>query len=253
VKEAVTWVSIELLGCRHKRGGSEIFDFGVQCLLPASYNRTMFASNLDRKKKCMLKDFNNDRVTLVKSDGQVEKENIPALVAGDMIFTADQTLLLEVGDHLLRSLPNGLVEDYEITNPKFFNIGSDSHFQINVRKAGAPKEQATVIQGITNHFTGSNARVNINSTDNSINLSAEFSREQLLDFVNQIRPVVPQLPEEGREIIEAQLVTIEQESAKPKPSKISILGALQSIKSVAEGASGNLVAAGIISLITALL
>lgn len=201
----------------------------------------------------MLRDFNKDRVTLVKSDGQVEKEDIPALVTGDMVYTADQTLPIEVGDHLLRKLPNGLVEDYEITDPKFFNVGSKPHFQIHVQKVGAPKQQATVIQGMTNNFTGSNARVNINSNDTSINVSADFSQEQLRNFIDQVRPVVSQLPEDGQEIVEAQLVTIEEEVRKPEPSNISVLGALQSIKSVAEGASGNLVAAGIISLIGALL
>lgn len=201
----------------------------------------------------MLKDFNKDRVTLVKSNGQVAKENIPALVTGSMVCTADQTLPLEVGDHLLRKLPNGLVEDYEITNPKFFNVGSNSYFQIDVRKHGAPKEQATIIQGINNHFTGPNARVNIHSTDNSINVSAGFTQEQLRNFVGQVRPVVSQLPQDGREIVEAQLLTIEREADEPSPSKMSVLGALQSIKTVAEGASGNLVAAGIISLISALL
>ena len=196
----------------------------------------------------MLRDFNKDRITLVKADGQVAKEDIPALVTGDMIFTADQSLPLEVGDHLLRELPNGLVEDYEVTNPKFYNVGSKAHFQIEVRKDGAPKEQTSVIQGITNHFSGANSRVNINSTDNSINISADFSQAQLKDLVDQIRPVIAQLPEDGREIIDAQLVVIDEEAQNPVPSKMRILGALQAIKTVAEGASGNLVAAGIISL-----
>ncbi|WP_299075440.1 hypothetical protein [uncultured Ruegeria sp.] len=201
----------------------------------------------------MLKDFNKDRVTLVKSDGKVVKEDIPALVTGDMVFTSDQSLPLEVGDHLLRKLPNGLVEDYEITNPKFFNVGSDSHFHIDVRKAGSPKEVSTVVQGITAHFTGSNARLNINSTDNSTNISADFSQEQLRDFIQQVRPVISQLPTDSRDVVDAQLVTLEEEAEKAKPSKVRVLGALQSIKSVAEGASGNLVAAGIISLLGALL
>lgn len=200
----------------------------------------------------MLRDFNKDRVTLVKADGEVAKEAIPALVTGDMIFTADQSLPLEVGDHLLRELPNGLVEDYEITNPKFYNVGSDSHFQIDVRKAGSPEEQTSVIQGITNHFSGANSRVNINSTDNSINISADFSQEQLRDLVDQIRPVISQLPEDRREIVDAQLVVIDEEAQKPTPSKMRVLSALQSIKTAAEGASGNLVAAGIISLIGSL-
>lgn len=201
----------------------------------------------------MLTDFDKDQVTLVKPDGQIIKEDIPALVTGDMILTSDDSLPLEVGDHLLRKLPNGLVEDYEVINPKFYNVGSDSHFQIDVKKAGMPKEQSSVVQGITAHFSGSNARLNINSTDNSTNFAADLSVERLRDFVDQVRPVISQLPEEGRTVIENQLTIIEEEATKPKPSKMSVLGALQSIKSIAEGASGNLVAAGIISLIGALL
>ncbi len=203
----------------------------------------------------MLRDFNKDKVTLVKADGTVAKEQVPALVTGEMIFTADKTLPVEVGDYLLRNLPNGLVEKYEVTNPKYYDVGHgmDAHFQIDVARAGSPQAQAAVVQGITNNFNGPNSRVNINSTDNSINVSADFSSEQLRDFIEQVRPVLSQLPEDGQEIIEAQLVTIEEEADKPNPTKMRVLSALQSIKSVAEGASGNLVAAGIISLIGALL
>jgi len=203
----------------------------------------------------MLRDFDKDNVTLVKADGTVAKEQVPALVTGNMIFTADKHLPVEVGDYLLRDLPNGLVEKYEVRNPKYYDVGHglDAHFQIDVVRAGAPQAQATVVQGITNNFTGPNSRVNINSTDNSINVTADFSSDQLRDFIDQVRPVLSQLPEDSQEIVEAQLVTIKEEADKPKPAKMRVLSALQSIKSVAEGASGNLVAAGIISLIGALL
>lgn len=203
----------------------------------------------------MLSDFKKDKVTLVKADGTVAKEHIPALVTGEMIFTADKALPVEVGDYLLRTLPNGLVEKYEVTNPKYYDVGHgrDAHFQIDVTRAGSPQARAAVVQGITNNFSGPNSRVNINSTDNSINVSADFSSKQLHDFVEQVRPVLSQLPEDSQQIIEAQLVTIEEEADKPTPTKMRVLSALQSIKSVAEGASGNLVAAGIISLIGALL
>ena len=203
----------------------------------------------------MLRDFNKHKVTLVKADGTVAKEQIPALVTGKVIFTADKTLPVEVGDFLLRNLPNGLVEKYEVTNPKYYDLGrgGDAHFQIDVTRAGSPQAQSAVVQGITNNFNGPNSRVNINSTDNSINVSADFSSKQLHDFVEQVRPVLSLLSEDSRKIIEAQLVTIEEEADKPNPTKMRVLSALQSIKSVAEGASGNLVAAGIISLIGALL
>lgn len=202
----------------------------------------------------MLHDFNRDKVTLVKADGTVAKESVPALVTDNMIFTADKQLPVEVGDYLLRDLPNGLVEKYEVRNPKYYDVGPgvDAHFQIDVARAGAPRPQAAVVQSITNNFTGANSRVNINSTDNSINILAEFSSDQLRDFIEQVRPVLSQLPRDSQEIVEAQLVTIEEEANKPKPARVRVLAALQSIRSVAESASGNLVAAGIISLIRAL-
>jgi hypothetical protein len=203
----------------------------------------------------MLSDFNKDKVTLVKADGKVARERIPALVTGEMIFTADETLPVEVGDFLLRNLPNGLVEKYEVTNPKYYDVGhgQDAHFQIDVTRAEAPQSKASVVQGITNNFNGPNSRVNINSTDNSVNISADLSSEKLQSFVEQVRPLLSQLPEESQQIIEAQLVTIEEEVDKTTPTKIRALSALQAIKSVAEGASGNLVAAGIISLIGTLI
>jgi hypothetical protein len=203
----------------------------------------------------MLRDFNKDKVTLVKADGTVAKEQVPALVSGDMIFTSDKQLPVEVGDSLLRDLPNGLVEKYEVRNPQYYDVGHglDAHFQIEVVRVGTQQAQAAVVQSITNNFAGPNSRVNIHSTDNSFNVTADFSKNQLRDFIEQVRPVLSQLPKDSQEIVKAQLVTIEEEADKPTPVKMRVLSALQSIKSVAEGASGNLVAEGIISLIKALL
>ncbi|TPW26339.1 hypothetical protein FJU08_22390 [Martelella alba] len=203
----------------------------------------------------MLSEFNKDKITLVKADGTVEREQIPAFVTGDMIFTAETQLPVEVGDYLLRKLPNGLVEKYEVMNPKYYDgeYGLAPHFQIEVVRFGTPQAQRTVPQGITNNFTGPNSRVNINSTDNSINISSDFSSDQLRDFIEQVRSVLSHLPEGSQEAVEAKLAIIGEEADKPKPSKMRVLSALQSIKSVAEGASGNLVAAGIINLIGALL
>ena len=203
----------------------------------------------------MLPDFNKDKVTLAKADGTVVKDQVPAFVTEDMIFTGDKDLPVQIGDYLLRELPNGLVEKYEVKNPKYYDAryNLDAHFQIDVVRVGTPQAQAAVGQSITNHFTGPNSRVNINSTDNSLNVSADFQSEQLHDFIEQVRSVLSQVPEDCQEIVESQLVTIEEEVNKPNPAKMPVLSALQSIKSVAEGASGNLVAAGIISLIRALL
>lgn len=203
----------------------------------------------------MLRDFNKDRISLVKESGEVSQEDMPALVTGSTIFVADDTFPVEVNDHILRTLPNGLVEDYVVVDPVFYSkalVGMDSHFQIKVRKHGAPASKKSVVQGITNNFHGPNSRVNINSTDNSVNISASISVEQISSFLAQLRPVVEHLPDEAQSLVQKQIEVLEEEERKDSPSQLRVRGALNSIKTVAEGASGNLVATGIQGLITSL-
>ncbi len=111
-------------------------------------------------------------------------------MTGTTIFVADETFPVEVNDHLLRKLPSGLVEDYIVVDPGFYSkslVDIDSHFQIKVRKHGSPASKGSVVQGITNNFHGANSRVNINSVDNSINVSASISSEKIADFISQLR------------------------------------------------------------------
>jgi len=93
------------------------------------------------------------------------------------IITFDADLPLEPGDHFLRSLPSGLVEDYVVEDPNFMTgiRGIPSSFQSKVhrsRQAAASPQQ--VIQHITNHFNGDNSRVTF-GTDNSVNVVNQLS------------------------------------------------------------------------------
>ncbi|AMM84118.1 hypothetical protein [Martelella sp. AD-3] len=122
----------------------------------------------------MIRNLMHDRVTHVKKDGTVMKENIRASVQTNRIFMDDETLQLQPEDSLLRILPSGLVEEYIVEDPGFFAGGSmlPSHFQTKVRRSDAPVATATsIIQNITHNFTisGNNSRINFNSTDNSQN------------------------------------------------------------------------------------
>ncbi|MBY5413501.1 hypothetical protein HFO98_34965 [Rhizobium leguminosarum] len=85
-------------------------------------------------------DLTTDKVTLVKADGTLIKENIKAQVSPGKIITFDKTLPLQPNDHLLRPLPNGLVEDYIVTDPGYFAgiHGIEGHFQAKVRRSDAP-------------------------------------------------------------------------------------------------------------------
>ena len=197
----------------------------------------------------MLKDVLNDRVTLIKADGTVERENIPSLVSAGKIMIQDTTVPLEVGDHLLRKLENGLVEDFVVDDPVFQQGvgGIKSFYNARVSRSGSPttKYEAAISQ-ITNNFHGANSRVNIGSTDNSTNISTIISSEKIHEFIGQVRPVMSALPEQYIEEIREPFALLEAEAEKPELSQMKVRGALQAIKTVAEGATGNLVASGIV-------
>ena len=67
-----------------------------------------------------LKKLINDQVTLVKANGKVAREDIPAHVQPELIVIMDVTVPLEMGDHLLRTLNNGNVEDFIVDHPTFY-------------------------------------------------------------------------------------------------------------------------------------
>jgi hypothetical protein len=207
----------------------------------------------------MVKELIDSEVTLVKPNGTVV-ENIPAHVQAELIIITDETVPIEVGDHLLRELKNGLSDDFIVENYAHYDtkiMGMDSHAQIKVRRNGSPSKQGTIIQNITNNNItntqhGDHSKINIQSTDNSQNMVTTISSEQLKQFLDEVAPVLGQLPDEQRQTIEGELAILKEESTNAEPSQMKTRGALQSIKTAAEGAAGNLVATGIIGLIAAI-
>ena len=111
-------------------------------------------------------DLMTDRLTLVKKDGTVAKDNIVGSVQGTTIITMDQNLPVQAGDHLLRKLPNGFTEDFEVLAPNFQSGGSLSHWSIKTRRSDEP---AAPLETVVAHITGDNARVSIHSVDHSTN------------------------------------------------------------------------------------
>ena len=204
----------------------------------------------------MLDHMLNDRVTLVKEDGTINRDSIPSLVTKGKIQIHDATIPIEVGDHLLRKLPSGLVEDYVVDDPVLHaGIGTVKAFYIvEVTRSSQPTAQPqSVIQSITNHFHGSNSRVNINTTDQSINVSSNVQMERIQPFLDQVKALESALPAEVRTEIAPSIALLETELRSGNPSQAQMIGALSSIKNVAEGAMGNLVASGIVALAASLL
>lgn len=133
----------------------------------------------------MFKEFYRDIITLIKKDG-TKIDNIKADVQTEKVFTDDVSVLFEEGDIILRTLPKGKSEYYEIINPEFHKgfYGIPDNYQIKVRKTTQRAKQSPIYV----HATGS-AKVNINSTDNSINNS--FNDDS--DIFNKLLQIAQQI------------------------------------------------------------
>lgn len=148
--------------------------------------------------------LSNDVISLIKPDGTVV-EGIKANVQPNLIFIHDEQVPLEEGDKIYRKLPNGLVETYVVLDRGYHSQRSvlPGHYQAKVRKEGSIKEQQ--YQSIINIYnaSGPNSRVNINSTDNSVNIN---SNQSLL--FEEIRGALESIKE--KEVQERSLLILEE-------------------------------------------
>ena len=115
-------------------------------------------------------DLEADRLTIVKQDGTVIRD-VGASVQSKMIFISDEKLPLEEGDKIYRQLPSGLVETFVVMDKGFIAspFAGMSHYEVKYRKEGSLDRKA--FDRIINVYnvSGQNARVNIQSVDNSVN------------------------------------------------------------------------------------
>ncbi|OAE46821.1 hypothetical protein A7J57_12095 [Agrobacterium tumefaciens] len=198
-------------------------------------------------------DMMNDVVTLVKKDGTVVKEGIKAQVSKGSIITFDASLPIEPGDHFVRIQQSGLAEDYIVIDPGYMSgmggrAGIPNHFQSKVRRSDAPVAPPSTI---INNIHGPNARVNINSVDNSTNTNTTITIQPLevASLIEKIKPHLAALPEDTRTQMQLPIELLESEIRSGKPNSSVLVEGLKSMKVIAEGAAGNLVAAGIGAMI----
>jgi hypothetical protein len=115
--------------------------------------------------------FNRDTVDLLKQDG-TRTTGISATVASsNAIHIGGNKLRIDPGDLILRTIATGAEETFQVVDPVFYDgrMGIPAHYQLKVKKLGLPEANAAV-QHITYNLTGNNARVNVNSVDNSTNV-----------------------------------------------------------------------------------
>lgn len=197
----------------------------------------------------MVGNLMRDKITLVREDGEVVREGIPASVQRGKIITKATDLHFQNGDHLLRTLPNNMVEEYQVLDTHFANHPTLGHWSLEVRRTDQPPAAPNTIIA---HIQGNNSRVLINSTDYSTNSIGALDNAQLQQLVLQVRANIGNLPQDIQATVASALSVIEEERNKPTPDASRLHHALNSMKTACEGAAGNLVATGIVGLITQL-
>lgn len=127
--------------------------------------------SIDNGEKYMVERMMKEMLSFVKADGTGQKDGIKGLVTEGKVFTFDTSLPVQPEDRFLRELPSGLVEEYIVEDPGYQGgVGGaiKPHFQTKVRRSDSPAAPALTI---INNIQGENARVNIDSVDNSQNLA----------------------------------------------------------------------------------
>jgi len=139
----------------------------------------------------MLRGMMKDQVTLVKADG-TRRDGVRAHVQPKKIFVDDASVPIEEGDRILRKLPSGLTESYLVLDRGFFDssVGIPAHYQIEVRKESRPPDPSRAQSTIVYNLHGPNSRVNIHSSDTSVNVVDATPNELFENLRATLREVV---------------------------------------------------------------
>lgn len=131
-----------------------------------------------------MKQLMTDELTLVNAGGEVVKSGIRGRITSGTLITFDSMLPIQRGDHFLRRLPSGLEEEFIVEDPGYQAElpGMEAHFQAKIRRSDIPAQS---LQTIVNNIQGANARININSTDNSSNFVNQGNSRQVYNDLRE--------------------------------------------------------------------
>jgi opacity protein-like surface antigen len=128
-------------------------------------------------------------------------------------------------------------------------LGENMTFTLTEKQEAKPVTQQFFIQnaGVVGNVAD-NATVTNNQT-----VHGSLSVDRVRDLVQQAKSMLPALPRETAAQASTLLDELDSESRKSSPNEGKLRGALTSLRTVCEGAMGNLVASGITTAVTALL
>jgi len=177
-----------------------------------------------------------DTVSLLRKNGE-KIEGIKASVQSNKIFIMRNDFLIEPGDIIQRHMSNGGEETFTVIDPGFHEglggaSGIPAGYQMVVKKMGIP-EAEKAIQRFTYNISGTNARVNNNSTDNSIN--TVNINPDISEHIEALRAEIENLRISKDEKISAAKIVdaIETQFKTDNPSKIAVSTLLKALPGAA--------------------
>ena len=143
-----------------------------------------------------------------------------------------------------------LVLNWTLELEKAGVLGEDMTFTEEEKKEAGPVSSQYFIQnvGVLGNVSGQAAISNEQRATQKIDLDVNLVR----DFVAQARDALPLLPAQARGEMQPLLGEIEVELKESEPDQSKLRGWLRSVRTVCEGAAGNLAASGILHLLNSM-
>lgn len=126
-----------------------------------------------------------EKVNIIKSKNQTIT-GVDVVFKSNEIWLEDTSIAPKENDVVERPLPNGVIERYLIVQSTYYNaIGSfPDHYQLKIEKENTPIKQTS--EKTTIYNISDVNKVNIHSTDNSINTFFVNKDKQIFDELKKL-------------------------------------------------------------------
>lgn len=166
-------------------------------------------------------------------------------------YPADVQLRLDYGAIFnIADVVRNLVLNWSLELEKAGIHGDDMEFSQDDKREAVPITQQFFAQniGIVGNVTDK-AHV---ANEQSATMSVDFDLKAVRDFVTQVQQALSSLPEDTSNRLEPTVTDLQTELSKDAPSQSRLRDLLVSVRTISEGAAGNLSAQGILGLLQGL-
>lgn len=226
------WIPIQF-----KSGEVERFYSRLPVRNPAGTIEHMLSANLSKDGVLLFTYTAEMRESILEGTGHKD-------LLGDVAIPLSYAELSGIIDAV-----RNIILDWSLKLERSGVLGKGLTFAENEKRAAAPVTHQFFTQniGVVGNVTDAAQVTNVQSAG-----IADVDREKLTDLVRQIRGAAHLIPEADRDGLIKQAETLDAELQRPDANSSGIQRALQSIRSICEGATGNVVAQGVLRLLEAL-